>query len=158
MFEPWFVWALVGVGCIGLEMVLPGFVIFFFGLGGAATALFSLIPFVSSALWLQILLFVAFSILSLVFLRRKFSRVFAGTVFDSRKGDPEEEGIGETAEVLETVGALREGRVRFRGTSWKARTREGELAPGSMAKILAREGMTYIVEATESSSGKKGGI
>ncbi len=157
MFEPWFVWALVGVGCIGLEIILPGFVIFFFGLGGIATAMFSLIPSVTSAFWLQILLFVVFSVLSLVFLRRRFSRVFAGTVFDSRKGDPEEEGIGETAEVIETVGTVREGRVRFRGTSWKARAREGELAPGSMAKILAREGMTYIVEATDASSGKKGG-
>lgn len=156
MYEPWFVWALIGVGCIGLEILLPGFVIFFFGLGGIATALCSLIPFVTAALWLQILLFVVFSILSLVFLRRRFSRVFAGTLFDSRKGDPEEEGVGETAEVIETISPVREGRIRFHGTSWKARSRGEELARGSMAKVLAREGMTYIVEATDALAEKKG--
>ena len=50
MIGSWFIWALIGVGCIGLEMLIPGFVIFFFGLGALATALCTLIPFVGAAL------------------------------------------------------------------------------------------------------------
>ncbi len=157
MYQPWFVWALIGLACIGLEMLMPGFVIFFFGLGGLATALFSLIPAVSGMLWLQVLIFIFFSTLSLVFLRRRFSRIFGGTIFDSHKGNPEEVGIGKTTEVIETVGTVTEGRIRFQGTSWKAHCREGEIAAGKMARIVSREGMTYLVEPAETDTGKKGG-
>ncbi len=157
MYQPWFVWALIGLACIGLEMLMPGFVIFFFGLGGLATALFCLIPFVSGMLWLQVLVFVFFSTLSLVFLRKRFSKIFGGTIFDSHKGNPEEAGVGKTAEVIETVGALTEGRIRFQGTSWKAHSREGEIAAGRTVRILSREGMTYLVEPAENVAGIKGG-
>lgn len=145
MYQPWFVWALVGIALIGLEMLMPGFVIFFFGIGALATALFSLIPLVGGLLWLQILLFVVFSILSLLFLRRRFTKIFAGTVFDSHHADPEETGVGETAEVIETVSPHTDGRIRFQGTTWPARTRSATILPGSRAIVIERTGMTYII-------------
>lgn len=157
MLEPWFVWALVGIGCIGMEMLMPGFVIFFFGLGGLATALCSLVPAVAGVLWLQILIFLIFSTLSLIFLRKRFSLIFEGTVFDSRKSNKEEAGIGKIAEVIETAGPVTEGRIRFQGTSWKAHTREGEISAGNRARITAREGMTYVIEPVEKSPGAEGG-
>ncbi len=157
MLDPWFVWALIGIGCIGLEMLMPGFVIFFFGLGGLAAALFSLIPVVAGVLWLQILIFLIFSTLSLIFLRKKFSRIFEGTVFNSRKANREEAGIGKIAEVIESAGTVAEGRIRFQGTSWKALAREGEITAGTHARIVAREGITYIIEPAETPSGLEGG-
>jgi membrane protein implicated in regulation of membrane protease activity len=149
MYEPWFVWAVIGIACIGLEMIMPGFVIFFFGLGALATALCTLVPFLAGIVWLQVFVFVAFSTLSLVFLRRRFTRIFAGSVFDSKKGNPEEEGIGGIAEVTETAGSVKEGRIRFMGTTWKARTRAGEIPAGANARILERDGMTYIIEPAD---------
>ncbi len=146
--ESWFVWALIGVACIGLEMMMPGFVIFFFGMGALFTALTCLIPEVSAQLWLQVLIFIVTSIFSLVILRRRFSKIFEGTVFNPGKSTAEEDGAGQTAEVLEIVSPTRDGRIRFRGTSWKARTREGEVAPGVTVRIVARDGLTYIVEST----------
>lgn len=157
MYEPWFVWALIGISCIGFEMLLPGFVIFFFGMGGLATALCCLIPFVSDMLWLQVLIFISFSILSLVFLRRRFARIFGGTIFDSRKGNPEEVGIGKIAEVIETAGVVTEGRIRFQGTSWKANTLEGEIQKGALARIVSRDSMTYIIEPVADSVEQTGG-
>jgi membrane protein implicated in regulation of membrane protease activity len=130
-------------------MLLPGFVIFFFGVGGLLTAVSCLVPFVSAQVWLQVLLFVAFSGGSLVFLRQKFTRIFAGTIFDSNRGNVDSDGVGEIADVLETAGTVTEGRIRFRGTTWKAHTRSGECATGSRVRIVAREGMTYIVEEAE---------
>ena len=156
MYEPWFIWALTGIACIGLEMLLPGFVIFFFGLGALAAGFCSLIPFVSDQVWLQILLFIGFSTFFLLFLRKRFSRIFGGTIFDSKKGNPEEEGIGKIAEVLETVGETAEGRIRFKGTSWKAITRKGEIKTGESARIVAREGMLYTIEPVENSLKNKG--
>lgn len=145
MYQPWLVWAIVGVVCIGLEMLMPGFVIFFFGLGALVTALLSLVPFVNDLVWLQVLLFVIFSVVSLVVLRKRFARIFAGTVFDSHHPDPEETGAGETAEVIEAVTTHADGRIRFRGTTWPARTRSGTLAAGTRAIIIERDGMTYVI-------------
>ncbi len=145
MYQPWLVWAIVGVVCIGLEMLLPGFVIFFFGLGALATALCSLIPLVTDLVWLQVLLFVIFSVVSLIVLRRRFAKIFAGTVFDSRHPDPEETGAGETAEVIESASSHTDGRIRFRGTTWPARTRSGTIPAGSRALVIERDGMTYVI-------------
>jgi len=157
MSDPWFLWALIGIVCIGLEMLLPGFVIFFFGVGALVTALCSLVPFVSDTIWLQILLFITFSILSLVFLRRKFTKVFAGTVFDSHKTNKETDGVGKIADVIEMAGPVTEGRIRFQGTTWKAHTKAGECLPGTHVRIVSREGMTYIIEPVEEDQNINGG-
>lgn len=147
MYEPWFYWAVAGIACIGLEMLLPGFVIFFFGAGALATALCTLVPFIGDALWLQIVLFIAFSIVSLIFFRKKFAKIFAGTVFDSRKGSTApEDGVGEIVEVSESIEPPADGRIRFRGTTWKARCETGRIKSGEHVRIVSRENMTYIVE------------
>lgn len=146
MYEPWFVWAVIGIACIGMEMLMPGFVIFFFGLGALVTALCSLIPGVDSLIWLQILIFVIFSIFSIVFLRRHFARIFAGSVFDSSRESKDESEAGEFAEVTEKITASREGRIRFRGTTWPASSTGADADPGSQVRIVSRNGMIYMVE------------
>lgn len=146
MYEPWFVWAVIGIACIGMEMLMPGFVIFFFGMGALGTAVLSLIPGVSSVVWLQILFFVVLSLVSLISLRKHFSRIFAGSVFDSSKVSREESGAGEIAEITEAVGPQREGRIRFRGTTWRAKTTGADIPIGSHARIVSREGMVYLIE------------
>lgn len=146
MYEPWFVWAVIGIACIGMEMLMPGFVIFFFGMGALGTAVLSLIPGVGSVVWLQILFFVVLSLVSLLSLRKHFARIFAGSVFDSSKVSSEESGAGEIAEITEAVGHHREGRIRFRGTTWRAKTSGADISVGSHARIVSREGMVYVIE------------
>lgn len=154
MNEPWFVWAVIGIACIGMEMLTPGFVMFFFGMGALATALVSLIPGVNSVLWLQILFFVGFSLIALIFLRKHFARIFAGSVFDSSKVASEEAGAGEIVEVTEIVGPQREGRIRFRGTTWRAKTTGVDIAAGSHARIVSLQGMVYKIEPDSDSPEK----
>lgn len=153
MQNGWITWAVIGIACIGLEMLMPGFVIFFFGLGALATAVLTLIPPVGSQVWLQILLFSALSVLSLVFLRRRFTRIFEGTLFIPGKSASAEDGAGETCEVVETISAVKEGRIRFRGTTWNARSSDAEIVAGSRARVVARDGMTYTVEPIASGDG-----
>ncbi len=146
MYEPWFVWAVIGIACIGMEMVMPGFVIFFFGLGALVTALFSLIPGIDSMIWLQILIFVTFSIVSIVFLRRHFARIFAGSVFNSSRESVDASDTGEIAEVTDAIGFSGSGRIRFRGTTWSATSSGNEIPVGKRVRIVSRKGMVYIVE------------
>lgn len=146
MYNPWFFWAVLGILCIGLEMLVPGFVLFFFGLGGLVTAACSLVPFVAAYLWIQILIFLVASIFSLVILRKKFSTIFKGSVLESKKVDSDENDVGALVDIIETVSPSIEGRIRFKGTSWKAFSTQEELVKGTRARIVRRDGLVYFIE------------
>lgn len=139
--ESWFVWLLAGIICIGLELFIPGLVIIFFGFGAIFAALFSI--FVSNVVF-QVIIFIFFSILPLVFFRKKFKSVFKGSVFyPDKKTD---KTAFEFAEVLEAVSENAEGRIKYNGTTWNAVSVSGKIEAGSSVKIIRREGLTFLVE------------
>ncbi|EGC77264.1 hypothetical protein HMPREF9353_01614 [Treponema denticola F0402] len=76
---------------------------------------------------------------SLLFLRVLFSILI-------KKDDKEAE---EFADVIETVFHNKEGRIKYQGTTWSARSLSEEIPAGSMVRVLRREGLTYIVEKAE---------
>ena len=83
----------------------------------------------------------------MAFLRKKFTPIFKGTIFYSdKKSDKEAE---EFADVIETVFHNKEGRIKYQGTTWSARSLSEEIPEGSMVRVLRREGLTYIVEKAE---------
>ena len=69
------IWLALGLILMAVEIVAPGFIIFWFGLGAALTALLSFIGFIESATF-QWLIFFASSILFLAlwfgFLKKRF--------------------------------------------------------------------------------------
>ena len=142
--EMWSVWLIMGAVCIGLELFIPGFVIIFFGFGCILTSVCCVIPLIQNVIWFQIILFLFFSIISLVFLRKRFTFVFKGSIFyPDRKNDVYS---SDFADVLEDVSDIKEGRIKFNGTTWNARTISGNIETGKRVKVLRREGITYIVE------------
>ncbi|MDO9339567.1 MAG: NfeD family protein, partial [Bacteroidales bacterium] len=66
--RPELFWFVIGLGLFLLELVMPGFFIFFFGLGAWVTALVCLIG--DPGTNLQIIIFAVISVLSLIALRR----------------------------------------------------------------------------------------
>ncbi len=140
------IWAVVGIILIGAEMLLPGFIIIFFGLGALLTAVLALLPPIAAAPGLQAILFAASSLISLAFLRRHFSKALKGTIFDPDK-DGIEELSGETAEVVEAIRPEAPGRARWRGTTWKAVSYTETIDPGARVIILGKEGMTLVVSS-----------
>ena len=141
---PTFVWGVIGLLLIASEALIPGFTIFFFGLGAWLVALVALIfPFLGGSFAWQILIWLAASILTFVFLRRKFSNLFKGTLLNRRS--PEE--LGERAVVLEAINPESPGRVRYRGTSWKAVSLTESFEEGDEVAIVAEEGITLTVTA-----------
>lgn len=144
MFSPWFVWGVLGILLIASEMAIPGFTIFFFGMGGlivAAAAL--LIPPVAHSFTWQLLLWVVASILSFSFLRKKFTQLFRGTLLNRMPAD----SVGEHAEVLETITPESPGRVRYRGTSWTAFSLTESFKPGDRVSIVEQDGIHLTVTA-----------
>lgn len=141
-FGPSFVWGVIGLLLIASEMLIPGFTIFFFGLGAWLVAVVALFfPFLEGSFAWQVLAWVMASILSFAFLRRKFSRLFRGTLLNRLPP----EGLGERAVVLEPITPEQAGRVRYRGTSWKAVSLTESFETGDEVSIVGEDGITLTV-------------
>lgn len=138
------IWLIVGLALTLAEFVVPGFVIFFFGLGGLLNALLVwLLPHLTASIPVQILTWLALSAASLFGFRRYLARWFKGSRFIA--SDAETEFVGSTATVLERVSPESPGRIEFRGTTWPAITFDRTFAPGEKVEILKRDGMKFIV-------------
>ncbi|HPS65737.1 MAG TPA: NfeD family protein [Ignavibacteria bacterium] len=145
-------WLIVGVGLMLLEIAAPGFILFFFGIGGLVTALAVLLGVDNIAL--QMIIFIVVSLLTLILFRKKWKNVFRGEVklakgtgdeqFDDYKGkraavkkaiDPE--GLG--------------GKVEFHGTLWNA-TSDTFIPEGSIVEIISRANLVLKVKKVNGES------
>ncbi|HOX33969.1 MAG TPA: NfeD family protein [Spirochaetales bacterium] len=145
MFGAWFWWAAAGLVLVCAETFIPGLAVIFFGLGALATSLLCLVPPFAASPALQALFWTASSLASLALLRRPLMRILRGSVFyriPEEEVDPLE---GEPAIVTERVGPEEPGRVRFRGTSWKALAYLETLEPGEEVRVVSREGLALVV-------------
>jgi membrane protein implicated in regulation of membrane protease activity len=81
-------WLLLGVLLLLAEIGVPGFFLFFFGVGALLTlGTVKIIPGLENFFWLQLLIWTAYSTLLIFFLRNKFAGTFKGRVFRTEKDD-----------------------------------------------------------------------
>ena len=132
--RPELVWFILGLVLFLLELVIPGFVIFFFGLGAWITALLCLI--VEPGINIQALVFAVTSVLSLIAFRRIIQKKF----FDKKpdEHDVDDEFTGKEAIVIEGFGSEKTGKVEFKGTSWKAES-DAPLVMGQRVIIINKD-------------------
>ena len=137
-------WFVVGLFILVLEFVVPGFVIFFFGVGAwivALTTLFTDIP-----ANFQLIEFLVVSILSLYLLRNKFTQLFSGIIKDKKTIDDEFDNyIGVKVKVTQKITPEYRGRVEFHGTSWNASS-DIELEIGEIVEVIGKDNLTLIVK------------
>jgi membrane protein implicated in regulation of membrane protease activity len=140
----WWYWALLGLFLAALEILTPGgFYLLFFGLGGLAVALLSVLG-IGGPLWLQVLLFSLFSIISLVLFRNPLLRKM------QRKTDgcaPVDELVGELAIPAVAIEPGAVGKAELRGTTWSARNRGTFAIPaGCRCKVVQIDGLVITIE------------
>ena len=134
-FSPVLIWFLAGIVFLALELVLPGLVVFFFGVGAwcvaLAVALYP-VPLVG-----QFMAFMTASLLSLLLLRSFFKKVFHGRKRDT---DAMEGGIqaGATGEVIADILPPAPGTVKYGGSFWRA-TAEVPLVKGTVVRIAEKQ-------------------
>ncbi|MEX2443391.1 MAG: NfeD family protein [Alkalispirochaeta sp.] len=139
-------WAVIGLVLILSEFAVPQFVVFFFGLGALLNALLvALIPGLQPRIPLQIALWAVTSGVSLAFLRRYAARWFRGD--DLEPGAEGDDATGKTAVVTERIAPDHPGRIRFRGTTWQAKSFDETIVEGTTVTILQQESLAYIVTA-----------
>jgi len=140
--RPELVWFLLGLVLFLLELVIPGFFIFFFGLGAWVTALVCLIGEPSTNL--QIVIFAVVSVLALIALRKMIQKKFF--YHDENLSDKvEDEFTGKEAIAMEDFNSENSGKVEFRGTTWKAEA-ETHIKAGQTVIIKIKENFKLKVE------------
>ena len=138
----WWLWTLLGLVLLTLEVVaVGGFYLMFFGAGAMLVGMLVGAGFGGPA-WLQWLLFSVLSLATLITLRRPLMekltpRGSAGHV---------ESFIGETAIVLEDFPAGGPGKVELRGSTWSAKSvASAPLRLGQRCRVERVEGLTLWI-------------
>lgn len=151
--RPELIWFLVGLLLMLLEFVVPGFIIFFFGVGAWIVALICL--FTGISINTQLIVFLITSILLLLLLRKSMSRVFVGyKKYGKPSDDDRSEFVGKRAVVVRKIDPAAGGKIELHGTSWSAESETGEfIEEGTVVEITGKQGLTLKVRRP---SGKGG--
>ena len=136
------IWLYIGAFLMLAEIVSPGFVIFFFGLGAATVAVLKwAVP--SLGLSSQLAIFSITSVFYLVVLRRYMKKLFMG---DSENSPGlSSEYVGRVGRVVETIRPDVPGRIELGEVQWAAIAGE-RLEPGTEVKVMAQNNLTMRVE------------
>jgi inner membrane protein len=140
--RPELFWFILGLVLFLAELIIPGFFIFFFGLGAWVTALVCLIG--EPGTNLQIIIFALTSVLSLVTLRRIIQKKFFYSK-GTESADVEDEFTGKEAMATSDFGPDIKGKVEFKGTTWKAESKS-DIKEGQQVIIIEKENFTLFVK------------
>ena len=144
LWDPALIWFIVGLVFLVLELMAPGLVIVFFGIGAwIVAAICLLIPI---SLNTQLIIFIVSSALVLLALRNKFKTLFHGHTSDIQNQNKDmDDFIGQRAVVKETIIPHRSGKVEFNGSLWNADAAE-EIAVGEDVQVVGRDNLRLKVK------------
>lgn len=137
-------WIVAGAVLIVLELIVPGMVLVFLGVGALLVAFLVWLGLVQTWVASITIWFIASLVLLLV-LRGFFQRFMSGEA-ETQSTDEDFDAYGEVVDVVEAIGPGKEGRIRYRGTTWQAACYDNTLEAGTKAQIVCRENLLWIVE------------
>lgn len=138
------IWMYIGAFLMLAELLLPGFVIFFFGLSAATVAMLRFMFGDSFSLMWQLAAFSFFAILYLALLRRLMKKIFAGNM-ETSPMEFGQESVGRIGRVVEAIEPPKTGRVEIGDAEWTA-SADAPIAAGVDVKVVAQDNLTMRVE------------
>ena len=136
------IWLYIGAFLMLAEIVSPGFVIFFFGLGAATVAVLKwAVP--SLGLAGQLALFSIASVFYLLVLRRYMKKLFMGDAENSP--GLASEYVGRLGKVVVAIRPEVPGRILLGDAEWAAAAGE-RIDVGAEVKVVAQDNLTMRVE------------
>ncbi|HRP70902.1 MAG TPA: NfeD family protein [Turneriella sp.] len=147
-FIDYFYWLIAGSALVLLEFFIPGLVVIFLGLGALATSGMLYLGYIRDP-YLTVVFFTLTSIFMLATIRRVVKKFYPS---DSEKVESDEDKIliGQEAITISTISPDNfEGRVKYSGTTWPAKSKEGDIAEATLVEIVGRENINFIVRRKE---------
>jgi len=141
----WWLWLLVGLALLGVEMLTPGgFFTIFFGVAALIVGLLARFGLAGPP-WMQWVLFSVLSVLSLLVFRKPLLEWMRRREVSRPEVDSL---VGQSAVVLEPVAGDGVGKAELRGTAWSARSVDGSPLPAGRRCSVARvDGLTLWLKA-----------
>ncbi len=134
-------WFLVGIAFYLTELALPGFIIFFFGIGAWCAALAVFLFDIS--LTNQLIVFLIGSLISLFSLRSYLKGVFLGK--NTEQADSViSNNKTSTGTVIEDIMPPAEGKIKYAGTFWRAASSQ-QITAGTVVEIIEQEDLLVRV-------------
>lgn len=121
--ETYLIWFLIGLGFLLLEMTMPSFVIFFFGIGALTVSIIT--GFISNSLSFntQIIIFITSSIFYLLILRNSLKNIFFGSQTSGYDKDNDNQNDQQKyATVSKEIKPGEFGEIKFKGSYYKAQS------------------------------------
>ncbi|MBR1889891.1 MAG: NfeD family protein [Alloprevotella sp.] len=140
----WLLWVIVALGLMVLELSSGDFYFTCFAIGAACAALVSL---TGVALWVQVIAWAIFALLSIWLVRPALKRWL-------HKGERERISnadaiVGRIVEVIEPIASGEYGRVKIDGDVWRAKTEDDSaVEAGQRVRIVRRESTIVVVSTT----------
>ena len=138
--NPAVIWIICGVLGLLLELLVPGLIIIFFGVGALVTSAFCWI--FNIPIELQLLIFLISSMVLLGIFRKVIKKSFKKENIDS--DNLEEEFVGKIAHSVVDF-ENNTGKIDFKGTTWNAYS-EDSIKAGDSVEIVKRDSITLIVK------------
>jgi membrane protein implicated in regulation of membrane protease activity len=142
--NPELFWFIIGLVLLLLELITPGFFVFFFGLGAWITAVVCLIGNPDHITSFQMIIFAVTSVITLVALRRIIQKKFFYNK-NKQSDDVEDEFTGKEAIATVDFSSDKKGKVEFKGTTWSAES-NSEVKKGQTVIIIEKESFKLKVE------------
>ena len=137
-------WLYFGAFLMLMELLAPGFVIFFFGLSAATVGLCRFALGDAFTLTWQLAAFSGFSIVYLVVLRRWMKRTFLGGRVETAT-DFDNEYVGRAGRVTEAIVPPVSGRVMIGDAEWTA-SADAPVAAGATVEVVSQNNLTMKVK------------
>ncbi len=136
----WWMWVLVGVALLAVELLTPGgFFALFFGVGAIAVGVLELVGLGAPG-WLQWVLWSVLSLALVVGVRRRLRGVLTS------RGPRVHDLVGETAVLLDDLPPRGLVRAELRGTPWEVRSDSQDLLRrGQRCRVERVDGLTLWV-------------
>ena len=143
------IWFVGGVVLMLLELIIPGGIVFFLGLGATLVALFIHLGLIDG--WIDAFTFWFVGSLALLFGLRGIVQKFIPAEVEKSNTDEDLDAYNQPAEVCEPIPCNGEGRILFHGSTWAARNvhPEEELKTGTRVRVVFRDNLVWMVEADE---------
>jgi len=142
----WLIWVIGGLALALAEIVVPGLIALFLGVGGVITGLLVLAGLLQD-LGSQLLAWLFISFVLFFLFRDRIMKYFPA--LESKDARTEDQVMtGKIVEVIEDITPQRPGRVHVHDTSWQAISRDA-VTKGSKVRIISREGLILTVEPAD---------
>ena len=137
------IWLVTGILLILSELIVPGFIVIFFGLGALLAAAVAFLT--DTGVVTQGYIFIIASLLSLIIGRRYFRKTLHGKC-EVAHGDADDDGlVGAVGTVTHAINPPQGGRVDVRGSEWKA-IADHPIEAGTTVTVIAKDNITLTVQ------------